>query len=672
MGSQDINFVHTVGDVTAEFLSSVLNTDIAEVSSQRIGTGLIGECHRFRLQYALGASEGPSSVMLKTAAADVDSRSTGKSLKLYQREALFYSEVAPTLAIPCLAKCYHSAANVEQDAFDLVLEDIHPAEPGNDLTGASLEQAHVALVELARLQIASVKSKNTLPEWLHEDPAASQSLCETMWKRFAERYQDKLKPQHHRVCERFVACFDNYSQSFRAPETAKCLVHGDYRLDNMLFGGDSGRGFVVVDWQTMSWGPMFQDVAYFLGCCVEPEIRRAHSNELLRAYYDALGANATFTFDQCQEGVRRQSFLGLGRAFIAPMILERTECGDDLFLTLLDRLVNLILDLDALETLPAPSTPTPLRPDPQDEQRHPSGEDSLHNESWYFDVADPEQATGVWIRLGVLPHQPGSWYAALICGPGQPTIAVVDFNVKTVTEDLTIDTPHIKASHTAVSPLKQYRVTLTGLGEAFDDPADLLRRPHVRGRQVPVDLDLTWHTVSTPYKWRMLARYEISCTVSGTVKIGGRTISTFNHAYGQRDHSWGPRDWWAADWVWTAFHLEDGTHLHGVEIRMPKMPKMAAGYRQDKDSTIVELSGVVATEEVDEETHLIRSATISYSCAGKEDIVLDFEPAGNAPLLLESTKDGRFSYFPRCWAKVQARDGRKGVGWVEWNNVQHQ
>ena len=46
-------------------------------------------------------------------------------------------------------------------------------------------------------------------------------------------------------------------------------MHGDYRLDNMLFGRPGSlRDLTVVDWQTVTWGPAMTDVAYFLGCAL--------------------------------------------------------------------------------------------------------------------------------------------------------------------------------------------------------------------------------------------------------------------------------------------------------------------------------------------------------------------------------------------------------------------
>ena len=39
---------------------------------------------------------------------------------------------------------------------------------------------------------------------------------------------------------------------------------------------------------------------------------------------------------------------------------------------------------------------------------------------------------------------------------------------------------------------------------------------------------------------------------------------------------------------------------------------------------------------------------------------------GNAPVRLVAP-DGRVSLFPRAWVEVETTDGRRGVGWAEWN-----
>ena len=198
----------------------------------------------------------------------------------------------------------------------------------------------------------------------------------------------------------------------------------------------------------------------------------------------------------------------------------------------------------------------------------------------------------------------------------------------------------------------------------------------------------------------MATRYEIPCTVSGVLTIAQphntntntnsiesemKTAETihFTHATGQRDHSWGERDWWGSDWVWTAFHLDDGTHLHGVEVRPPGRPRFGVGYTQHVPPSggesggtsegdggevgIAELTAVLAEEVVDPD-HLVRRAKVRYSARDAEDVILDVRPVGHAPLRLDCPDArGGVAWFPRAWAEVVAQDGRSGRGWIEWN-----
>jgi hypothetical protein len=217
-------------------------------------------------------------------------------------------------------------------------------------------------------------------------------------------------------------------------------------------------------------------------------------------------------------------------------------------------------------------------------------------------------------------------------------------------------------TQTATEALQTYRVTVRGSGQAYDDPSALLRDEP--GRQVEVTMDLEWTTVGTPYLYRLTPRYEIPCTVSGTVTADGRTW-TVQGVPGQRDHSWGVRDWWSMEWVWSALHLDDGTHLHGVDLRIPGAPPMGVGYIQQAGTPLVELDSVTAREDFGD--NALPLATVLSLKPG--DVTASVDIKGHAPVLLTSP-DGKLSHFPRAWATVSADDGRTGVGWIEWNRNQ--
>ena len=68
-------------------------------------------------------------------------------------------------------------------------------------------------------------------------------------------------------------------------------IHGDFRLDNMLFDGSgSARPVTVVDWQTVHVGSGPQDVAYFIGnAFADVDERREHEERLVRDVSRAAG-----------------------------------------------------------------------------------------------------------------------------------------------------------------------------------------------------------------------------------------------------------------------------------------------------------------------------------------------------------------------------------------------
>ncbi|OCB58482.1 phosphotransferase [Mycobacterium vulneris] len=651
-------------DLTCDWLTTALGSGpVSGFSFERIGTGQMSECYRVSLSYAPDG-DGPASVVLKVAATDPNSRQTGLALGLYEREVRFYADIAPALADGPVAPCYHAAIDTQTGAFDLLLGDAVPAVVGDEIRGATAEQAGVALAELGRMH-GSAAGADALnrAEWLNREAPVNQGLIAGLYAAFVERYAGLITPEQRQVCERLVESFDAYLADEGAPGRPTGLVHGDYRLDNMLFG-DAGadRALTVVDWQTVTKGPAFTDVAYFIGCALPVEQRRAHYDELLTAYHRALGPDSALTLDQVRDGVRRQSFFGVMMAIISSMLVERTERGDAMFMTMLDRHCSHVLDTRALDILAPPDIPEPLVPAAEDEFAHTPTDEALWNESWYFDFTDAEAGLGGWIRLGLIPNQDTAWINVLFCGPGMPTVALNDFHAP-LAEPSSVKGEGVELNLHPDEPLEVYRLTATGTGEAFDDPAALLRGES--GRAVSVTLDLTWHTAGVPYQYRITPRYEIPCTVSGTVIIGDQT-HLVEAVAGQRDHSWGVRDWWAMNWVWSAIHLDDGTHLHGVDIRIPGMPPIGIGYSQRGGEPLVELQSVTAQYTVGEDD-LPVSTTLTLQ-PGDIEAAVDIQ--GHAPVLLVAPGGegaGRVSQFPRAWAKVRTADGRTGIGWLEWN-----
>ena len=660
----DDHAIERPSDLTHDWLTATLGAGtVCQFTVERIGTGQMSECYRIGLSYLEPDTwTRPGSVVLKVAATDPVSRRTGLALGLYEREVRFYREIAPRLG-GTIARCYHAAIDVCTGVFDLLLDDAGPATVGDEIAGATTEQALLSVTELGRLH-GCLLGDTALADapWLNREAPLDQAMITPLYAGFIERYADQIAPAHRTVCERLIGAFDGYLPQETARDAIQGLVHGDFRLDNLLFG-DAGanRAMTVVDWQTVSWGPAFTDLAYFLGCALPAAKRRDLYDGLLQAYHRALGQQAQVSLVEVREGVRHQSFFGVMMAIVSPMLVERTERGDRLFMTMLQRHCQHALDADALALLPTAAAPKPLSASSADEGAHPATDEPLWSESWYADFVDAPNGLGGWFRIGLMPNWQMAWIHALVCGPDRATVAV-DYRVPLPTDAWTVRTDGVELAHSNADPLQTYRVDIKAKGHSYQDPSALLRGEP--GEPVDLAMNLVWTTDGIPYRYRLTTRYEIPCTVSGTV--------TVNHAGchvdsvpGQRDHSWGVRDWWSMDWMWTALHLQDGTHLHGARIQIPNTPALSIGYAQNSAGSIAELTTVIVREAFGA-NGLPENQTLELHPG---EIAATVRIRAHAPVRLTAI-DGRVSHFPRAWVDVTTTDGRSGIGWMEWNRSQ--
>ncbi len=203
------------------------------------------------------------------------------------------------------------------------------------------------------------------------------------------------------------------------------------------------------------------------------------------------------------------------------------------------------------------------------------------------------------------------------------------------------------------------------MGKEFAAPEDAYTDTH--WQPLLLDVDLTWTTDGTPYHYDLTTRYEIPCLVTGTVTVDGETFNV--DGQGQRDHSWGVRDWWAFGWCWCSVRLDDGTRVHLADIRMGiRDLEVFFGYIQSPGGAPGEALPATALS-VNEEVgaHGFPStARIEIAAAPDHDIGLDVTPVAFGPVLLRND-DGRTSRFPRAMVTCRSDDGRTGAGWIEWN-----
>lgn len=297
--------------------------------------------------------------------------------------------------------------------------------------------------------------------------------------------------------------------------------------------------------------------------------------------------------------------------------------------------------------------------DPTDEKTHPPGEEELWNESWYFDFVSEDATIGGYVRVGLYPNIDAVWYWACLVGVDRPLVIVVDHEVPLPTSSGSLELRHdgLWADNNCEDPVRRWSLALESFAVSIDDPAEMYRG--AQGERTPFGLELEWETDGLSFAYpALLTRYEIPCRVHGEVRVGDQVVPF--DGVGQRDHSWGVRDWWATGWCWTAFHLNDGSQWHAVTT---KPAQEGFGYVQGRGAPIEMYMGFTVDEVLDSEG-IPTSAVLHLN-----DTDVAFTPTGCAPILLVAP-DGRISRFPRCMGRFEAADGASGVGWIEFSQPQ--
>ncbi|MGB3483274.1 MAG: phosphotransferase [Mycobacterium sp.] len=325
-------------DVTNDWLTAVLGTDVTAATVTAVGTGQTGATYRVALTYA-DPTDLPATLIVKLPSQDDAVRE--RVALGYRSEHAFYTEVAATLRLP-LPRCYHCEIDRDGADFVMLLADLAPAVQGDQLQGCTVEEARLAATALAGLH----GPRWCDPDWLTFTGAtmprpdadfarglgdlavmAADTTLDRLGDRMSATDRDTLTEIAALVGRWLLLEPDRFS-----------LLHGDYRLDNLLFDPERTR-VTVVDWQTLTVGLPARDLSYFTGTSLLPELRVTAERDLVGDYHRELLAHGVGGYDinTCWRDYR----LGMpqiplittfGFAFSAA-----TERGDDMVLTMLQR-----------------------------------------------------------------------------------------------------------------------------------------------------------------------------------------------------------------------------------------------------------------------------------------------------------------------------------------------
>ncbi|HVF32774.1 MAG TPA: phosphotransferase [Acidimicrobiales bacterium] len=281
----------SLADLTPGWLSAALGAEVvdADVTTIAEGEGFMGRLARIALTYADGAA-GPASVVAKLPTDEPGAVVLGQMLRVWEREAKFYGELAPALPVRT-PRCYHADGDHESGIYALLLEDLSPYDSGDQLAGATAEQAVAGVDWLARFHAAeSGGGHGAGMAWL---PATATDpmyqglgpILEGVFPIFLEKFGHLLPPATAGWVGKMVP---RWSESMADQWLPPTLVHADFRVDNLFFDGGAGRAgevdVIALDWQSIALGEGAYDLAYFLGGSLPVDLRRERERDLVETY----------------------------------------------------------------------------------------------------------------------------------------------------------------------------------------------------------------------------------------------------------------------------------------------------------------------------------------------------------------------------------------------------
>lgn len=300
IAGMEVGLPASLDEVDAAWLTSVLRTSgaidadttvaTASVEPFQVGVGLLGQLARASMTYAGGV--GPETVIVKWPIDVPHQRGMADAMNVYEREARFYTELAPRSTLRT-ATPHASLVADDSSGCMIVMEDLSHLRQADRVHGVTWDEAVTAIRTLARFHAGwhgSAELDEISQVWI----ALDNPLYNVVLPQFVDAGWAPCQVHGARFLDDDLVAFgDDWSGLLPAMQrqltTSPTLIHADWRADNM-FIDDQGE-IVMVDFQLIGVGNGAYDLGYFVCQSVERSVRAGRERELVQAYVDELAAN---------------------------------------------------------------------------------------------------------------------------------------------------------------------------------------------------------------------------------------------------------------------------------------------------------------------------------------------------------------------------------------------
>lgn len=343
--------------ITPDWLTTVLKQSgslptgrVTSIEWQLIGTGKMGDNVRFEITYD-GNYSAPTTLIAKFPAQDQTARATAAAMGVYRQEVMFYRHQAALTSI-LTPKIYLALIDHNGADFILLMQDLAPAQPGDQLIGETTARTRKAMAEAARVHADFYDNKERLAkDYISRTNAQSaaygQSLMQQHWPDFLTRFGHGLTQECIAFGDKYV---QHHAQWVSRYDGIKTLIHGDFRTENLLFN-QHGRA-IVIDWQTQTESCALADIAYFIGGSMTTGQRRQHEKALVEYYRQCLSeAGVNLSWDDCWQQYREFSPQGLMTTVLGAMFTAPETRSDQMYLVMAQRHLQHCVDMQAEDFL---------------------------------------------------------------------------------------------------------------------------------------------------------------------------------------------------------------------------------------------------------------------------------------------------------------------------------
>lgn len=282
---------------------SVTNFEVTNVGA---GIGLLGLVVRVSIGYDGDApAPGPESIVVKFATPVEANRAVAMNTRMYEREVTFFNSVAPSVDVP-MPVCYFAAVDTTTGENIVALEDLKAYRCGDQVDGVGVDEAKLIIDAIAPLH-AAFWGRTDQP-LLDNAMRVDSSYAEAFPPSLDMTWENCVKLFPHAIAADVLPEVSRYVEGLRGVmklmgQRTQTFVHGDVRLDNVMFGTGEQHPVMLVDWQAVMVSNPAHDLSYMLSQSLDVEVRRAHEAELVEYYHAALLRNGVtdYSLEQCYD-----------------------------------------------------------------------------------------------------------------------------------------------------------------------------------------------------------------------------------------------------------------------------------------------------------------------------------------------------------------------------------